>query len=160
MTHEEATEQLIAPGAPFEIDVVEIRGAKTRTWKHAHPSIRSLYESTRRFGDLAYLVYEDERYSYEEVYQRGRCIRYGPRDALRRQEGRPRRDRDAKLSGVADRLLGDLIHWSGRGPTERVVGKGKNSTTASTILARACSSPTRPARISSNLGSHHAHFEA
>ena len=70
MTLEEATEQLIAPGAPFEIDVVEIRGTKTRTWKHANPSIRSLYESTRRFGDLGYLVYEDERYSYEEVYQR------------------------------------------------------------------------------------------
>ena len=66
----EATAQLIAAGSPFELEEVEIRGRRTRTWKNCAPSIRALWEASRSHGDRCYLVYEDERYSYEETFQR------------------------------------------------------------------------------------------
>ncbi len=66
----QATAQLTAPGAPFELDEVVIRGVKTRVWKHAPRSMRALAEGMHGWGDRTYLVYEDERLSYTESYSR------------------------------------------------------------------------------------------
>jgi long-chain acyl-CoA synthetase len=60
---------LTAPGQLFELDEVEIRGTRTRVWKHAPPSLRSILEISRLHGDTTFLVYEDDRLTYEEHFR-------------------------------------------------------------------------------------------
>ncbi|WP_036555949.1 class I adenylate-forming enzyme family protein [Nocardioides insulae] len=61
---------LTAPGAPFEMEIVEIDGRPTRAWKGALPSMRALLELSRTHGEATFIVYEDERYTYAEFYAR------------------------------------------------------------------------------------------
>src|ERR1700743_3203782 len=56
---------LTAPGSPFEMDEAVIRGVKTRVWKNAPPSLRELLAFGRTHGDKTFLVYEDERATFE-----------------------------------------------------------------------------------------------
>ena len=65
MTMDEAEELLCAPDAPFEVETVTIRGLATRTWKNAIPSLAALTGAGRAYGDSTFLVYEDERVSYD-----------------------------------------------------------------------------------------------
>ncbi|GAA4521836.1 class I adenylate-forming enzyme family protein [Actinoallomurus oryzae] len=67
---EEARAMVTAPGQLFEMDEVEIRGVRTRVWKNALPSLRSLLEVTRLHGDATFLVYEDDRLTFEEHFLR------------------------------------------------------------------------------------------
>lgn len=64
----EATAILTAPGAPFEMEVISIRGIKTRVWKNTPNSLLDIFQSTSAFSDRTYLVYEDERMSYQDHY--------------------------------------------------------------------------------------------
>jgi long-chain acyl-CoA synthetase len=64
----DAHAQLTTAGSPFEIEVVDIDGRPTRTWKHALPSIRALLEQSRGHGDVPFIVYEDERTTFAEHY--------------------------------------------------------------------------------------------
>ena len=72
--HYEALKQvwgaLIAPGAPFEVETIEVRGAPILTFKNAAPNIRALWLSTAAFGDRDYLIYQDERITYAEAHRR------------------------------------------------------------------------------------------
>ena len=60
--------ELTAPGAPFEIAVVTVRGQPLRTYKNAPPNIRALWLSTAAYGERDYLVYGDERLTYAEAH--------------------------------------------------------------------------------------------
>ena len=60
---------LTASGAPFEMDEVIIRGVKTRVWKNLPPSLRSIVDLSRAHGEKVFLVYEDERVTYEAFYR-------------------------------------------------------------------------------------------
>jgi long-chain acyl-CoA synthetase len=61
---------LTSPGAPFEISEIEIRGIKTRVWTHTPPSLRAVFDLSRLHGDKAFLVYENERMSFEQHWRR------------------------------------------------------------------------------------------
>ena len=61
----EARERLCAPGMPFETEQVTIRGVPTRVWKNAPPSLAALAATGRSHGAAAFLVYEDERVSFD-----------------------------------------------------------------------------------------------
>jgi long-chain acyl-CoA synthetase len=61
----EAHRLLTQPGSPFEMDEVVIRGVKTRVWKNAPPTQRDVFVRGRAYGDREFLVYEDDRCSYE-----------------------------------------------------------------------------------------------
>jgi long-chain acyl-CoA synthetase len=61
---------LTAPGQMFEMEQVTIRGVPTRVWKNAPPNLRTVLERSRAHGPAAFLVYEDERISFEEHFQR------------------------------------------------------------------------------------------
>ncbi|MFL6054430.1 MAG: class I adenylate-forming enzyme family protein, partial [Actinoallomurus sp.] len=61
--------ELTAPGQLFEMDDVEIRGVRTRVWKYASPSLRAVLENSRGHGDKPYIVYEDERLTFEEHFR-------------------------------------------------------------------------------------------
>jgi len=67
LTREQAVARLTAPGEPFELELVELYGASCRAFKNAPPTLRALYEETR--SDATFIVYDDERYSFEEAYQ-------------------------------------------------------------------------------------------
>jgi long-chain acyl-CoA synthetase len=69
MSFEEATSSLVAPGQMFEMDEVEIRGVPTRVWKNASSSLREILEFSRNYGDNVFLVYEDERTTFEQHYR-------------------------------------------------------------------------------------------
>ena len=57
---------LTAPGSPFEIEEVSIRGVPTRVWKSAPPTLRDAFVGARAaHGAKTFLVYEDERTTYE-----------------------------------------------------------------------------------------------
>jgi acyl-CoA synthetase (AMP-forming)/AMP-acid ligase II len=74
VTHDQAQAMLTAPGQLFEMDEVEIRGVRTRTWRHAPATYRAMLESSRGHGDKVFLVYEDERITYEEHYRRAAAL--------------------------------------------------------------------------------------
>ena len=61
----EAHARLTAPGAPFEIAEAEIRGITTRIWKNAPPTLRDVFLNGMRFRDREFLVYEDERATFD-----------------------------------------------------------------------------------------------
>jgi len=65
----QAWAELTAPGAPFEIEEVELRGVKIRNFKTAPPNVRALWLSSAQFADRDYLVYADERITYGEAHR-------------------------------------------------------------------------------------------
>ncbi len=66
LTWEEAYARVVAPGSPFEI-VEDDNG--NRRFKHAPPNLRSLFDIARLGGDDIFLVYEDERLSFNEFFR-------------------------------------------------------------------------------------------
>ncbi|WP_018262912.1 AMP-binding protein [Methylobacterium sp. WSM2598] len=61
----EATARLTAPGSPFAVDEAVIRGVPTRIWAAAPPTLRDILLVGRRHGEKTFLVYEDDRASFE-----------------------------------------------------------------------------------------------
>jgi long-chain acyl-CoA synthetase len=65
----EANATLTAAGQMFEMEELDIRGVPTRTWKHAPTSLRTVLDMSLGHGDATFLVYEDERTSFEQHYR-------------------------------------------------------------------------------------------
>ena len=65
----QAWSDLTAPGAPFEINEIAVRGARLKAFKNAPPNIRALWLSTAVFAERDYLVYGDERITYAEAHR-------------------------------------------------------------------------------------------
>ncbi|WP_420451239.1 class I adenylate-forming enzyme family protein [Ilumatobacter sp.] len=63
-----AWNELTAPGAPFEMEEIEVRGVPMRVFPTAPPSMRALWEAAAGYGDRDYVVYEDERHTYAEAH--------------------------------------------------------------------------------------------
>ena len=61
----EAHARLTAPGAPFEMEEIELGGRPVLAWKHGPKSLADIYELARGFGDRLCLVHEDERASFD-----------------------------------------------------------------------------------------------
>jgi len=56
---------LTAPGSPFELDTAIIDGRELRVWKHAPATLREVFLAGRAHGARDFLVYRDERVSFE-----------------------------------------------------------------------------------------------
>src|SRR5436305_11347678 len=69
MTIPEATAVLTAPGQIFEVGEETVRGIPLNVWKNAPPSLRAVLEMSRGHGDNTFLVYEDERMTFEEHFR-------------------------------------------------------------------------------------------
>ena len=67
LTWEEACARVCAPGSPFEI-LEDDHGS--RRFKHAPPNLRGIFDIARQGGDDIFLVYEDERWSFNDVFTR------------------------------------------------------------------------------------------
>jgi acyl-CoA synthetase (AMP-forming)/AMP-acid ligase II len=67
----EVDAELTAPGAPFEITTIDIRGRPTRTWKHAPRHLGEILERSRELGgDRDFLVLGDERLTHRQHHDR------------------------------------------------------------------------------------------
>src|SRR5277367_7183982 len=77
MSLAEAHAKLTAPGAPFEMDEAVIRGVRTRVWKNVPPTLRELLPAARAaYGPREFLVYENDRATYESFYRAAVAIAY------------------------------------------------------------------------------------
>jgi long-chain acyl-CoA synthetase len=68
VTRNEALAALTAPGRPFEIIETEAIGRHIRAFRNAPQNLREIFAATR--SDKTFLVYENERLTYEDVWQR------------------------------------------------------------------------------------------
>jgi long-chain acyl-CoA synthetase len=64
----QATRELTAEGAQFEIETIELRGAEIKAYKNAPPSLREVWLAAEAFAERDYIVYEDERWTYGEAH--------------------------------------------------------------------------------------------
>jgi acyl-CoA synthetase (AMP-forming)/AMP-acid ligase II len=65
--YKEAWDELTAPGAQFATTTIDVRGVPITVFESALPSMRSVWEMARGYGDRDYVVYEDERYTFAEA---------------------------------------------------------------------------------------------
>lgn len=70
----QAWSELTAPGAPFEVNEIPVRGNMIRMYKNAPPSVRELWLSTAAYGDRDYLVYENDRLTYAQAHAQVNAI--------------------------------------------------------------------------------------
>ena len=56
---------LTAPGAPFEMHDVEVRGQTLRSYTRMPATLRDVFDGSRAFGERELLVFEGERLSFE-----------------------------------------------------------------------------------------------
>ena len=70
----ETNAALTAPGQMFEMEEVKIRDLPYRVWKNAPPSLRTVLELSRGYGERTFLVYEDERTSFEEHFRQAATL--------------------------------------------------------------------------------------
>lgn len=64
MTLAQAHAKLAAPGSRYAVEEVEIRGVKTKIWKHAPPTLREAFLACRSHSQLEFVVYEDDRATF------------------------------------------------------------------------------------------------
>ena len=82
---EETYRVLTAPGMPFEMEEVEVRGRRVRAYKNARSSLREIFDLGRSWGEREFIVYEGERQTYAAHFRAagalGRILaeRYGVR---------------------------------------------------------------------------------
>ncbi|MFI4975484.1 MAG: class I adenylate-forming enzyme family protein [Caulobacterales bacterium] len=60
---------LTAPGMPYEMQTISIRGRPTRVYKNAPPHLRALLDASRQWGARDFIVFEDERLTYDAHYR-------------------------------------------------------------------------------------------
>ena len=88
---QECHDRLTAPGQRFEMETLGVDGIPTRTWKNAPSSLRAIAQIARLHGEREFLIYENERVTYDdwsravaalahELRQRG--VKKGDRVAL------------------------------------------------------------------------------
>ncbi len=84
---DEADATLTAPGQMFEVEVIDIRGVATRTWKACPANLRVVLELSRGHGDADLLVYEDERTTFEEHFRIVAALAHGLRTRFGIEKG-------------------------------------------------------------------------
>lgn len=87
LTVDEAIEMLTAPGRAYEIEEQTIFGTPQRVFAHIPQSLAEYYAQVARYDERTFLVYEDERYSYAEYFQRVRSLAHRLRDRFAVQPG-------------------------------------------------------------------------
>lgn len=65
---DKATQELTATGTPFELTRVDVQGQSILCYKSAPPNLRTVWLGSLLFGKKDYLVYNDERWTYESAH--------------------------------------------------------------------------------------------
>ena len=70
--HYEALDQvwaeLTGPGAPFEVEEIQVRGAPTRSYRRLPANVREIWLASRARAEREYMVYGDERLTYGDAF--------------------------------------------------------------------------------------------
>jgi steroid-24-oyl-CoA synthetase len=64
-----AWKTLTAPGQPFEVETIEVRGVPVLAYRHSPPSLREVWQSTAAHGDKEHLIYEGERSTFTQCHE-------------------------------------------------------------------------------------------
>ena len=72
--YKEAWEELTAKGAPFSWSNIEIRNHMTRVYDSAPATLVDIWNMSTAHGEKDYLIYGDERVSYEEAHLKVSCF--------------------------------------------------------------------------------------
>jgi long-chain acyl-CoA synthetase len=66
----EVTRELTAPGAALELETTTIRGVPTLCWKTLPQTVPQVLEHLKSFAERDYIVYEGERLTYAQTFER------------------------------------------------------------------------------------------
>lgn len=72
LTRDQALRALTAPGEAFELAEITALGRHVRIFRNGPHTLRELFEQTR--SDLPFLVYEDERLTFEQAYRQAATL--------------------------------------------------------------------------------------
>ncbi len=72
---------------PFEIQTIDIRGAVTRVFTHAPRSLREIWDASAVHGPNVYLVYEDERITFDDAHDQVRALAHRITDDFGVEQG-------------------------------------------------------------------------
>ncbi len=61
--------EMTAPGQMFELTEVEVNGQSLKAWATAAGSLRDIWAMSAGHGQADYLVYQDERWTYEQAHE-------------------------------------------------------------------------------------------
>ncbi len=75
-----ARRQLSAPGSPFEITEIEVRGVPVKAFASAPATMRAIWEAAAPYAERDYIVFEDERFTYGEIQAQVRSLAHLLRD--------------------------------------------------------------------------------
>jgi long-chain acyl-CoA synthetase len=70
LSYEEAVAEITGPGGRYEVGEIEVGGITYTAFTGAPPTLRDLFDLTRLYDQTEFLVYEDERYTFADVYAR------------------------------------------------------------------------------------------
>jgi len=65
----DATARLTAPGQMFETERVVVNGIEMSVWKHAPATLRQILDLSLNHADRDFLVYEDQRVTFNQHYR-------------------------------------------------------------------------------------------
>ncbi len=69
MSIQQAHALMTGPGLPTEVAEETIRGVKLKVWKNQPPTLRAVAELAKTHGEKVFLVYEDERVTFEAFHR-------------------------------------------------------------------------------------------
>lgn len=87
VSHQETYSILTAPGAPFEMETLDIAGRPVRVYKKAHRDLRAIFEASKLWGDRTYIVFGNERVSFREHYRAASALAWRLVDAHGMKKG-------------------------------------------------------------------------
>lgn len=70
----DVTHELIAQGSPLELESITIRGIPTLCWKTLPQSVPQVLKHLESFAERDYIVYEGERLTYAQTFERIRAL--------------------------------------------------------------------------------------
>ena len=80
LTIAEATTRLTAPGQMFETKRAVVLDVEMTVWKHAPSNLRQVLDLSLDHGEKDFLVYEEQRYSFEQNFRFAATLAYRLRD--------------------------------------------------------------------------------
>jgi len=60
---------LTTPGAPFEMETIDVDGRPVRVYKKAYRDLRTIFDSSLAWKDRTFIVYGNERLSFHDHYR-------------------------------------------------------------------------------------------
>lgn len=66
---QEVWQELTAEGSPYHVEEIEVRGSPMRVYSAAPPSLRELWLASMAHASNEYLVYEEDRWTYEQAHK-------------------------------------------------------------------------------------------